>query len=117
MEALSNIVEQDKTYEKLTNFWENVLFIVITYNFITFCFFVGIPGFPSQWWIYLEFLGETIMIVDNFIRIVLRRLLLGHRRTLNLLHQSSDDKLVNSLLFIVSSMPSSLLSFALQPED
>ena len=48
--------------------WENVLMISIVYNFATTCFFLGLPGFPSSVWLYLEVLTEVAMVVDILIR-------------------------------------------------
>lgn len=67
--------------------WENVLLVSIIYNCVTFCYYLGLPGFPSDGgWLYLEFIVEIIMLIDLFIRYILRRHLVNQKKTLNLLH-------------------------------
>lgn len=96
----------------VTLFWENLLLVTITYNFLTCCFFLGLPGFPSGPWTYLEFLTEIVMLVDFMIRFGLRRMLPSQKRTLLLLHDKADDRPTSLLGFLLSSLPSSIVLFA-----
>jgi hypothetical protein len=67
------IVVEDHGVMRMVVVWETWLFMCITYNFFTACYFFGMPGFPTDAWIYLEFLSEISMIVDLFIRYFVRR--------------------------------------------
>lgn len=91
--------------------WENVLHASIIYNCVTFCYFLGLPGFPSDAWLYLEFIVEILMIIDIFIRYVLRRFLVNQRKTLNLLHSKHDDLPFQMTMFILSSFPTSIIIY------
>jgi hypothetical protein len=37
----------ESPFGKVAVVWENVLMISIVYNFVTCCYFLGLPGFPS----------------------------------------------------------------------
>ncbi len=54
--------------------WENILMIMIVYNFVTFCYFFAVPDFPSSVWLYFEFLSEILMIVDLLIRFLVLKI-------------------------------------------
>jgi hypothetical protein len=58
--------------------WENILLVCIIYNFVTFSFFMGLPGFPNGVWLYLELASEALLIFDIFFRFVIRRYLLDN---------------------------------------
>ena len=61
--------------EFVTLFWENLLLVTIVYNFVSCCYFLGLPGFPEGPWAYLEFISEVVMLVDLTIRCGVRRFL------------------------------------------
>lgn len=71
------IVVEDHGVMRMVVIWENWLFICITYNFFTACYFFGLPGFPDGAWTYLEFLSEITMLVDLPLRYLVRRLLIS----------------------------------------
>jgi hypothetical protein len=89
-EIPQTLVDKDGDVDRVMILWENVLLVSIVYNCMTICFFLGLPGFPTDAWLYLEFLTEIFMVIDIFIRYVLRRYLVNQRKTLNLLHRKSD---------------------------
>jgi hypothetical protein len=89
------------------------LFVSIIYNYVTFCYFLGLPGFPENIWIYIEFIVEIIMIIDLLIRLILRKMIkIGNRKKFNLLHEKNDDSLLSKVFFIISSIPTSIIFFA-----
>lgn len=78
IDNLANMIDQEGTSSRVTKvtiIWENVLIFTITYNIVTSTYFLGLPGFPSEAWTYLEFLTEIAMIIDIFISYGLRSLL------------------------------------------
>jgi hypothetical protein len=96
--------------------WENWLFLCIIYNFFTFSYYFGIPGFPAGAWIYLEFLSEVSLIADIFIRYTIRRILLEETRgNFDLLHSKNDNRPLNVILYILSSLPISFVLYSILP--
>ena len=106
------MIEHDSGIDKVMILWENWLIICIIYNFVTFSLFLGLPGFPSQVWTYLEFLSEVTLMIDVFIRYVLRRFLKNQKKTLNLLHEKTDDQPFNVTLYMASSLPTSIILYS-----
>jgi hypothetical protein len=112
------IVVTDHGVLKMMIIWENWLFLCIIYNFFTFSFFFGIPGFPSDVWIYFEFLSEVSLIADIFLRYIVRRILLEDTRgNFDLLHSKYDSRPLNICLYILSSLPISIVVYSILPAD
>ena len=113
LEEFTSLIEFDPSTENVTIFWENILFISIIYNYVTFCYFLGLPGFPENIWIYIEFIVEIIMIIDLLMRLLLRKMIkIGNKKRFNLLHEKNDDSLLSKVFFIISSIPTSIIFFA-----
>jgi hypothetical protein len=99
--------------------WENVLMITIVYNFVTSCYFLGLPGFPTSFWIYLEFLTEVAMVVDILIRYCLLKVVIknslkknGPWRQINMLKNKQDEEPLSMILTIASSVPTSIILYS-----
>ena len=61
---------QADQYGSVSVIWENMLMVILIYNFIAFCYFFAMPVFPFSVWLYLEFLTEILMVLDVLIRFV-----------------------------------------------
>jgi hypothetical protein len=96
----------------------------IVYNFVTTCYFLGLPGFPFSYWTYLEYLTEVAMILDILIRFCLLKYVVknnhkknGPWRQINMLKNKSDEKKLNVVLMVISSLPTSIIMFSAVPKE
>jgi|LauGreDrversion4_2_1035121.scaffolds.fasta_scaffold34056_1 hypothetical protein len=101
--------------------WENLLMLILVYNFVTFCYFFAMPGFPFSVWLYLEFLTEIFMVLDIIIRFIILRAIYnndhkkGPFRHLNMLRNKADERPAKMSLMIISSLPTSIALYASLP--
>ena len=76
---------------------------MIVYNYITVTYFFAQPGFPYSAWLYIEYLTETMAVVDLFMRYCLIR------EKYVLLHSKFDDTQLGRCLLLLSSLPTSIV--------
>jgi hypothetical protein len=115
------IVAQADQYGSVSIIWENMLMVILIYNFIAFCYFFAMPVFPFSVWLYLEFLTEILMVLDVIIRFVVLRAIFsndhkkGPFRHLNMLRNKSDEKKFKMSIMILSSLPTSIILYSSLP--
>ena len=95
--------------------------IILVYNFVTFCYFFALPGFPFSVWLYLEYLSEIFMVLDVVVRFVILRAVFkndckkGPFRHLNMIRNKADEKPLKMTIMILASLPSSIILYASLP--
>jgi hypothetical protein len=115
------LVSPEDEYGSTTIIWENLLMIILMYNFVTFCYFFAVPGFPFSVWLYLEFLTEILLVLDILIRFVILRLVFnndhkkGPFRNLNMVRNKADERPLKMGLMIISSLPTSIILYKAVP--
>jgi hypothetical protein len=118
---LPYIVAQADQFGSVSIIWENMLMMILIYNFVTFCYFFSMPSFPFSVWLYLEFLTEILMVLDVIIRFIVLRAIFsndhkkGPFRHLNMLRNKADEKKVKMSLMILSSLPTSIVLYSALP--
>ena len=50
------------------NKWSYLIFVVNVYNFFTGFFFIGIAGFPTDYWMLAECASEVVLMLDIVFR-------------------------------------------------
>jgi voltage-gated potassium channel len=123
-----NAMQQDKTFyenkqmpgmeilEKFLPFnrhsfpfkWAVLLFITNIYNCFTVAYFIGFVGFPKGTWLALESGFEVVLIVDLFLRALLRNCS-GYKQ-MWFIHE--DSSIFAGICLFFSSLPYSMLCLA-----
>lgn len=49
-----------------------ITLIIHIYNFFTCFFFMGIKGYPTDWWFVIEIVTEVFMVFELIIQMLLR---------------------------------------------
>ena len=89
--------------------WSNVFFLVQTYNFFTCFFFIGIPGYPDDWWYVFEVISEVLMIFDFIGRWVIRVCFPAAWSEMYLLHDRGGITKFNFTIRLIASVPFSII--------
>lgn len=115
------LVSPEDQYGSHSLIWENLLMLILVYNYVTLWYFIAVPGFPFSVWLYLEFITEILMVLDIFIRFIILRLVFNndHKKgpfsNLNMVRNKADEKPHKMVLMIISSLPTSIILYTSLP--
>jgi len=80
-----------------------------TYNFFTIFYMLGVPGFPSGYWLAAEVTVEFFLLTDFFARLLLRKQFPHIWSHMWLLHDQSHKSILYLLLRLLASLPTSFV--------
>ena len=83
--------------------------VVFCYNYFTFLWLIGFPGFPEGFWYCLEVAAEVIAMIDFLARFMFPRFFPEAWRIMFLLNDRDDDKILNTIRRALASLPLSLI--------
>ena len=103
---INQLIHQNRESGMFANIWSKIMLLGFTYNFITVWYFLGIVGFPSQWWLIAELLVELVMVFDFVIIHYLRHRMPNQWRTMWLLQAKEQSATwLHLFLSFTSSIP------------
>jgi hypothetical protein len=109
--AISQIINyrQGTSESQFAKMWSNLFLLVQSYNFFTCFFFIGIPGYPSDWWYVIEVITEIFMVFDFIGRWVMRVYFGNAWSEMYLLHDRGGISKFAFSLRLLASVPFSII--------
>lgn len=103
------IMYQKKEESRLSKFWSKAVLLIHTYNFFTIFFFLGIEGFPEDFWLLLEIVCELLISLDFVMRLIIRLKCQKIWAEMWLLHDKGSYSKFYLFLRLLGSIPQSLI--------
>ena len=93
-------------FAKIVSF---ITLLIHIYNFFTCFFFMGIQGYPTDWWFVIEIVTEVFMVFELIIQMLLRTQCQFLWKDMYMMHDSIPLTKFGIFRYILVSIPRSII--------